>query len=292
MSNTSQTNTNAVSVPSTMTYSSEFTIGEGDGFAPHSGGGSTPTPLSGTFDNNTENPSNTTTFYEKLLFCFSSKTYQQYFNVDTIDIYDRMMAVFTTFAVVGGFQSVLEQNGSGADLYGPFWISTTLVFFVAVSSNLSMYLHSDSSSDFEYDVNHVGRAMGVIYSFVFTLSFILYFSFQCLSIRVALVEIICIYGYSMVPFLPAALLCAIPFNIWIWMVLSIAGTISLNLVLKNLVGSMMKRDDTDSSNTFWGKKKDGPILGTLIGCHFILLLVLKMRFYHHAAKAPTTSDPV
>ena len=116
-----------------------------------------------------------------------------------------------------------------------------------VSSNFSStYLHSDSSSDFEYGINHVGRAMGVIYSFAFVLPTIFYFKLNFLSISIQLADMICLYGYSLVPYLPAALLCVIPIDFLMWSLLLTATALSLILVLKNLVGSIMKIDDSEN----------------------------------------------
>merc|ERR1719203_211549 len=246
--------------------------------------------------NANNNPSNKN-FFEKMMSCFTISGYKQYFDVDTVDIKDRIVASLTHFNIEGGFrESVLERNGSGPDLYGPFWVATTLVFFVAVSSNLSMYLHSDSSADFEYDVAHIGRAMGIIYSFIFVLPTVLFFAFNCLSISIPLVDLMCLYGYSLVPYLPASLLCAIPLNFSIWIVLVAATGISMIFVLRNVVRNIMAANSAEGSSL--GRKKDGPVFGTLMGCHIVFLLALKFSFYHHhyikkaTGAAETTDDGV
>lgn len=234
-------------------------------------------------NNSKKNPS----FFEKATSCFTIQSYQKYFDVDTIDVKDRILGALTHFNVEAGFRdTILERNGSGPDLYGPFWVATTLVFLVAVSSNLGMYLHSDSASDFEYDVTHIGKAMGIIYSFIFLQPTILYFTLSFLSISIPFIDLVCLYGYSLVPFLPASLLCAIPSNALIWLVLVGATFLSLILILRNVVRNiMMGTRDTDAGennpSSSLSRRKDGPIFGFIMGIHITFLLFLKFSFYHH-----------
>ena len=149
-----------------------------------------------------------------------------------------------------------------------------------------MYLHSDSASDFEYDVTHIGKAMGIIYSFLFLQPIILYFTLNFFSIPIPLIDLVCLYGYSLVPFLPASVLSAIPSNILIWLVLLVATFLSLILILRNVVRNiMMGTRDTDAGesnpSSTLSRSKEGPIFGYIMGIHITFLLFLKFSFYHH-----------
>lgn len=246
---------------------------------------------------NDNNSSNTRPLWEKILFCFSVETYKVFFNVDTADVKDRMKSVITHFNVEGHFKDeVLQRNGSGPDLYGPWWISTSLVFVVAVTSNLSMYMHSDSSADFAYDINHLAHAMTVLYSFVFILPIFLYMAFQCLSIQnFPLLDLVCLYGYSLVPFIPAALLCSIPYEFVIWIALMSASIVSLIFVLRNLIKPIMNDNNISVGNGAISgvlRHKEAPIVGCVIGCQVIFLIVLKFYFYHHHRTAHQSSGTV
>lgn len=73
--------------------------------------------------------------------------YQSFFNVDTMQVLDRVKG------------SVMPQPGrnfikyylrSNPDLYGPFWICVTLVFSVAISGNLSTFLVERGNPTFHY----------------------------------------------------------------------------------------------------------------------------------------------
>lgn len=281
-SSSSQNNFNDVTIaPSSMDgFVGSGAIDSGDaGISPGNNKSNAPFSSSSTArgsetnnTNNNNNSGNTRPLWERMLFCFSIESYQQYFDVNTSDVKTRIIAAVKDCNAVNRFrEQVLGREGSSPDLYGPWWITTTLVFLVAVTSNLSMYLHADSSEDFEYDVNHIARSMSVLYSFVFILPVLLYFAFQCAGVSIPCLDMVCLYGYSLVPFLPATILCTIPSDIIIWLSLVVATCISLNLVVKNVIGPILSG----------GGRKEGPVLMSVIGFHVLFLLVLKLSFYHH-----------
>jgi hypothetical protein len=76
-------------------------------------------------------------YWGSLLMCLSLDTYRGYFDIDADDVLLRMKAaIFECYKpehfrnnVVG---TTKTDSVKGPDLYGPFWITMTLVFFVAV----------------------------------------------------------------------------------------------------------------------------------------------------------------
>merc|ERR1712232_348073 len=102
-----------------------------------------------------------------------------------------------------------ESSGKGPDLYGPIWITLTLVFLVAVTSNMSLYLHHRHKSksivdeggiaaekEWDYDVNQLLHATWILYSFSIGLPTMLWFVLRVANVRkFGLVELICLYGY-------------------------------------------------------------------------------------------------
>ena len=73
--------------------------------------------------------------------CFHMSTYTAYFDVDTVDIRDRLKGSVTLFYFPDKFRSEVigscrSDSLKGPDLYGPLWITMTLVFFVAVRFSL------------------------------------------------------------------------------------------------------------------------------------------------------------
>jgi hypothetical protein len=75
--------------------------------------------------------------WEACMSCFRMSTYAAYFDVDTIDLRDRLRGSVVLFYLPDKFRSEVvgpcrTESLKGPDLYGPLWITMTLVFFVAV----------------------------------------------------------------------------------------------------------------------------------------------------------------
>ena len=70
--------------------------------------------------------------------CLTLDTYKAYFDIDTEDVVLRLKSALLLFYLPDRFRSevvgvVRDDNHKGPDLYGPLWVTMTLVFFVAVS---------------------------------------------------------------------------------------------------------------------------------------------------------------
>jgi protein YIPF1/2 len=76
--------------------------------------------------------------------CLSVRYYQPYFDVDTAHVVERIKFALFPFKREEGFIQLLGPN---PDAYGPFWIATTLVFAIAVVSNLSSYFGFTPAED-------------------------------------------------------------------------------------------------------------------------------------------------
>jgi hypothetical protein len=88
-----------------------------------------------------------------------------------------------------------------------------------------------------------------------------------------LVDWVCYYGYSLVPFLPIVILCVIPWGIVSWVLLLVGTIMSGLFVLRNVAGPLLSSDV--------GLAKAPPIILLILGSHFIFLLFMKFTFYHH-----------
>ena len=88
-----------------------------------------------------------TSYYGMCMACFRMDSYKRYFDVDTDDIKNRILAAMTHFhqpqyfrdQVVGPEVTNMSMNSGpvntdlkGPDLYGPVWITFVLILLVAV----------------------------------------------------------------------------------------------------------------------------------------------------------------
>lgn len=232
--------------------------------------------------------------------CLTMDSYKIYFDIDADDIVRRMRGVFYTFYKPEHFRnnimgSTKTNELKGPDLYGPFWITMTLIFFIGVTANLHGYVHRNEVDEFDYDINHLLHAASILVSFSFGLPTILWMTTTCCMSMNALqlVEWICLYGYSLVPYLPAVVLSVIPVSIIAWVTLAAATTVSCLLVIRNVAPVLMGSDTGNGG--VGGPAKGPPIVLAMLGCHVVFFLVLKFTFYHftpskhnnHAAGYPT-----
>jgi len=120
----------------------------------------------------------------------------------------------------------------------------------------------------------------VLYSFTFlTPLFYRLIFFWVLNVDMPLVDLICLYGYSLVPFLPATVFCAVPDEPLVWFLLTVATVVSLIFVMRNVAGPVLGGGDQRK------RQVGGPVLGSMIGCHICFLLVLKLGFYRHVSRS-------
>mmetsp|Transcript_10228 Transcript_10228/g.15762 ORF Transcript_10228/g.15762 Transcript_10228/m.15762 type:complete len:356 (-) Transcript_10228:53-1120(-) len=218
-------------------------------------------------------------WWQRITACVTPSSYEIYFDIDTIDIVTRIKGAVMFCHIPDKFRTELiglsGEGARGPDLYGPFWLTMTLVFLLAVTSNVHAYLYSDSEAMFEYDISHLIRASTVLTSFAFGLPALIWVMTQCMAMNaVQLMDWICLYGYSLVPFFPATILCLIPvgFLEWIWL-LGATGASCL-LVVRNVAAPLLGADTAS-------QQKSGPLLLFVLVCHIILFLVLRFFFYRH-----------
>jgi protein YIPF1/2 len=78
-------------------------------------------------------------------FLWTLSFYAQFFDVDTSSVLARCWAALYPRA---NFLDVLEGN---PDLYGPFWIATTVVLILFLGGTISQYLAMKGEGRFLYD---------------------------------------------------------------------------------------------------------------------------------------------
>ncbi|CAB9509205.1 Protein YIPF1 [Seminavis robusta] len=234
--------------------------------------------------------STSTSWWGLCMACMRLDTYKRYFDVDTYDIQKRMIAAMTHFhqpqyfrdQVVGpenpnlGIDAATTSDLKGPDLYGPVWITFVLILMVAATANWSASLRysNDVEAEFEYDINHLLHAWTFLTAFVFGVPSVFWLCTRCMSLQaLTLPEWICYYGYSMVPYLPASILCTIPVNFIAWIVLMAATAASGLLVLRNASTPLLASDAT--------AQKAPPLILAILVAHFIFFVAMGVTFYHH-----------
>ena len=133
----------------------------------------------------------------------------KYFNVELHDLKLKLKGAIIPFNK--SFYQSIEIN---SDLYGPFWILTTIIFLIALIGNFSAYILAEDKENFVYNYTYVPHAIFIIYGFGFGAPLILWIISKFIfRIDIDLMTNMCIYGYSYTILVPILILCIIPLKL-------------------------------------------------------------------------------
>lgn len=201
---------------------------------------------------------------------FSKAYYQSYFNVSTKLFLKRCLkAIIPVGKVLYPPPTQIGSDGESdvphPDLYGPFWITTTLIFLMAVVANFVDYLKNfsgDNKVEWYYDFEKVTLAATMFYLSVLLWPTIVYFILRSLNAGRPLSNIISLYGYSFTIYIPVSILCAIPVPYFSIIWISIAFVISTFFLCRNLYSYFLSAPVPSSDNVDAVKqhKKTGLLL--------------------------------
>lgn len=208
--------------------------------------------------------------------------YRYLFDVDTSEVLNRLRKSLIPWPP--NFVEIARQN---PDLYGPFWITSTVVFLMAAAGNINSYVNyvedSKDNNMWHYDINYVSFSAFAIYGYNFLLPVILWGACKCLDIPIQLMDCVCIYGYALFVYIPITMLAIIPFD-WVrWMLVGIAATISSLFLAGNLFMEL-------KSSAKYGLILTAVVVALNIG----LALTFKLYFFHLVdapKEKPTTAPP-
>ncbi|KAG1651507.1 Protein YIPF1 [Nymphon striatum] len=155
--------------------------------------------------------------------------YQSLFDVDTNQVLQRIL--WSMIPRPGYMQRCIKSR---PDLYGPFWICATLVFTIAISGNIADYLRSEGMKKdiWRYDFHKVSFAATAIYTYAWFVPLAIWGLLWYRSSRTSysLMQIICVYGYSLSIYIPLSILWLININ-WLQWSLVLIGSVSSGIVL-------------------------------------------------------------
>lgn len=177
--------------------------------------------------------------------------------------------------------TVLEVNGvrfsRNPDMYGPFWICTTLWMTIGIISNIMSKIsfsqtYHPAKEEWVYDFSVASVACIVIYLYCFVFGAAVWGCMMWKNLPAALSDTVCLYGYSMFVFVLVCILCMIPVTALQWIFVCAGGVWSLSYLLLN----------------FWHMWKATlepkwfiAILTIVSAFHIGLTLSFKLYFFHY-----------
>ncbi|XP_032421691.1 protein YIPF1 [Xiphophorus hellerii] len=212
--------------------------------------------------------------------------YQKFFDIETHHVKERILGSLVPWPGKNFIQVHLRKN---PDLYGPFWICTTLVFAIAISGNLSTFLRYFGNSNYKYtaEFGKVSIAATAIFSYAWLVplglwGLLLWRSNKILNlVSYSFMEIVCVYGYSLAVYIPAVVLW-IPHVEWLrWLSIVVALCLSSSVLVM----------------TFWPALRDDHpkvIIATVVGIvllNGLLAVGCKMYFFNEPKLGPPHVSP-
>jgi len=207
--------------------------------------------------------------------------YARYFNIDTPQVLDRMLKA--VYPLRPGAETFLETISPNPDMYGPFWLATTVILLLFVGSSLAGSVSAHlSGNPYTYDFAILSFAVFVVYIYVFVCPVLVWGALKYFGCQPSLVELWGVYGYGLVVWIPVSLLCVIPINILRWVFVGLGFGISGYHLFTNLYPIISRAD---------AKTSRAVLIVVLVG-HAIIALIFKFQFFDQtlAGKAGTGGD--
>eukprot|EP00768_Dysnectes_brevis_P001148 gnl/Dysnectes_brevis/1275_a1429_4363.p1 GENE.gnl/Dysnectes_brevis/1275_a1429_4363~~gnl/Dysnectes_brevis/1275_a1429_4363.p1 ORF type:complete len:299 (+),score=79.66 gnl/Dysnectes_brevis/1275_a1429_4363:43-897(+) len=132
---------------------------------------------------------------------FKLAFYQQFFDVSTTDFKDRALQVMLFWKS----DFLTQVAAAKPDLWGPFWISTTLIFLLFFCSQLYIIFSSGVMS-----WALLSFATTALYGYTIIAPLVVSILGWFFEADLTFIVLLCIYGYSLLPLLPATIL--LPFG--------------------------------------------------------------------------------
>ncbi|KAH9853737.1 Yip1-domain-containing protein [Lenzites betulinus] len=212
--------------------------------------------------------------------------YQPYFDVDTQTVLRRC---YTTLLPRSPHYLSAHLTPS-ADLYGPFWTLTTLIFALFVCSSLASsiaaYLsHPDApAAVLEYDFGLLSIATAVVYSYGLGVPVLLWLALRYLGVgEWSVVEAVALWGYGQFVWIPVSVICVVPVPIVRWVLVGIAFGISGWYLVANVYPILATAD----------AKPVRLIIILLAVLHAAVALSFKVLFFsYYVVKEVGPADPL
>ncbi|TIA08872.1 Yip1-domain-containing protein [Aureobasidium pullulans] len=197
-------------------------------------------------------------------YLWSISFYAQFFDVDTSEVARRCRAAIFPLS---NFLDVLDGN---PDLYGPFWIATTVVVILFLTGTISQYLAKEGKKHFIYDFSLLSGAAGLIYGYTFLIPVALWGALKWFRAESAnLLECVCLYGYANLIWIPVALISWSPVSILNWVFVAVGLAASGVFLVRNLY-PVLSATDVKTSKV---------LLVVVVALHFGLALAIKILFF-------------
>jgi len=198
--------------------------------------------------------------------CLSVDYYRPYFDVNTEDVVTRIK-----YAVIfcgPGSSQFLQIVRDKPDAYGPWWIATTLVFLMSVTSHLKSLLNFSGKDNYEFDFTVVTFAAMAVYFYLGLLALAFYLGLNYwLHAPLTLLQCACVVGYSLTIYVPISILCVL--NFIVWPALLAAWVLSSLFAVKAIMPMIEHLDN----------QKNAIFFAVIVILNALFMLIVKLNIY-------------
>ncbi|CAJ1402903.1 unnamed protein product [Effrenium voratum] len=152
---------------------------------------------------------------------------QQMFDVSSQDVLKRIKLALVPFQ---GQEDAANDFRTRPDFYGPFWVASTAILFLAATGNFARLLEMEDEQDFKSDYKLVSVAATLIYGLLVAVPLAVRLGLYCSGQSVDSInfkQVICVYGYSSTPLIPMSVICLVPLGFLRW--LAVLGGLGTSL---------------------------------------------------------------
>ncbi|KAJ3210096.1 hypothetical protein HDU67_005657 [Dinochytrium kinnereticum] len=164
--------------------------------------------------------------------------YAQFFNVDFEDVRTRISEAIIPRS---GFQEkiaiLLPTHINPKKLTGPFWISTTVIFCLFMTSTMagSITAYINGQKDYTFDMTLLSMASVSVYLYVLMMPTVFWGLGKYFAAPVVFFEALNVYGYGLTIWIPVSVLCILPSELLRWAIILAAFGVSTYFLYQNVL---------------------------------------------------------
>lgn len=195
---------------------------------------------------------------------------QQLFDVSSDEVLKRLKLALVPFQ---GQEDAANDFRTRPDFYGPFWVATTSVLFLAATGNFARLLEMEDEQSFKSDFSLVSVAASMIYGLLVAVPLCARLGLYCSGQSVDCInfkQVICVYGYSLTPLIPMSVICLVPMAVLRWIAVLCCLVTSLAFIYGTLSADLA----VEAPSLKW------KVLGLFCGAHVINVMVYRIYFFH------------
>jgi len=208
----------------------------------------------------------------KVIRMWHLQYYQEWFDMTTDLAVSRLKHALSPWKKEAFYSTTKDKP----DLYCPFWITATLTFLIAAISNNARYFESShgTKENWRSDAIELMTTASTLTGFCIFVPLIIYLLLLNSTNQKDYIEVLSVYGYSLLVYLPAVVLLWIPSYALRLIVFLFSAGFSASFLIRNL---------WFTSQTGWSSPMTGkvriPCLVVIIFSPILLSFVIKIYYF-------------